>query len=235
MRHVFSALAKALGQLLDPAVLRVLGKTVLLTLLVFAGLGVALYFALVWLFASIGWSDGGLAEATAAALIALVAGWLLFRVVAIAVLQLFADEIVAAVEARHYPAAAASAANLPLPRDIANSLRGAGRAVLFNAAALPVAFVLVFTAIGPAIVFLVVNAVLLGRELTDMAWLRHCEGDVKGNPVPKLERLALGGAVAALMAVPFANLLAPVIGAAAGTHLTQGRIARATKGGDDLA
>jgi uncharacterized protein involved in cysteine biosynthesis len=229
MRHVVSAFAKALGQLCDPAVLRVLIKTVFLTLLVFAGLGVALYFALVWLFASLGWSDGGLAEATAAALIALVAGWLLFRVVAIAVLQLFADEIVAAVEARHYPEAAASAKSLPLARDIANSLRGAGRAALFNAAAVPVAIVLFFTAIGPAIVFLVVNAVLLGRELTDMAWLRHCAvnraSDPGANPVPKLERLVLGAAVAALMAVPFANLLAPVIGAAAGTHLTRSRIA----------
>lgn len=226
MLQVPSALAKAVGQLLDPAVLRVLAKTVAATVLVFAALGVALYFALVWLFGLAGWSDGGLAEATAAALIAILAAWLLFRVVALAVLQFFADEIVAAVEARHYPAAAAKAASLPLARDMANSVRGAGRALVFNALALPVAAVLLFTAIGPAVVFLLVNAVLLGRELTDMAWLRHCDGDPGANPVAKLDRLALGGAVAGLMLVPFVNLLAPVIGAAAGTHLTHGCLAR---------
>lgn len=235
MQHVFPALAKAFGQLLDPAVLRVLAKTIAVTLLVFAALGVGLYFLLIWSFAGLGWSGGGFAEATAAALIAILAGWLLFRVVALAVLQLFADEIVAAVEARHYPVAAASAKALPFASDLANSLRGAGRALVFNALALPVAGLLVFTAIGPAIVFLVVNAVLLGRELTDMAWLRHCGGDTKGNPVPKSERLALGGAVAGLMLVPFVNLVAPVIGAAAGTHLTQGCLARRAGGGLDLA
>jgi uncharacterized protein involved in cysteine biosynthesis len=230
MISVPSALARAAGQLADPAVLRVLAKTFLVTLLVFAGLGVGLYFALVQAFAWAGWaSSGGLAEAAAATLIALAAAWLLFRIVALAVLQFFADEIVAAVEARHYPAAAANARALPLDREIANSLRGVSRALLFNALALPVAALLVFTAIGPALVFLLVNAVLLGRELTDMAWLRHCEGRIEANPVPRLDRLMLGGAIAALMAVPFVNLLAPIIGAAAGTHLTQGFIARSAR------
>ena len=152
-----------------------------------------------------------------------------------AVLQFFADEIVAAVEAKHYPDAASTAKGLPLAQEVGHSLRGVGRALLFNALALPLAIALFFTAIGPAIVFLTVNAVLLGRELTDMAWLRHCEGIVEGNPVSKFERLALGGAIAGLMAVPFVNLLAPVIGAAAGTHLTQRRLTRRDTGGLDLA
>lgn len=237
MTRVLRALAKAVGQLLDGAVLRVLVKTVLVTILVFAALGVALYFALVAGLAMFGLSGGGFAEATAAALIAILASWLLFRIVALAVLQLFADEIVAAVEARHYPEAAANAKSLPFHRDLANSLRGAGRALFFNALALPVAGLLAFTVIGPPIVFFVVNALLLGRELTDMAWLRHCEGDEKGNPVAGIERLALGGAIVALMLVPLVNLLAPVIGAAAGTHLTQSCIARRASdtGGLDLA
>ena len=235
MTVVIAALAKAIGQLLDPAVLRVLIKTVAITALAFVALGVGLYFALVLLFDWLGWSGGGFAEATAAALIALVAGWLLFRVIAMAVLQFFADEIVAAVEAKHYPDAASTAKGLPLAQEVGHSLRGVGRALLFNALALPLAIALFFTAIGPAIVFLTVNAELLGRELTDMAWLRHCEGNVEGNPVSKFERLALGGAIAGLMAVPFVNLLAPVIGAAAGTHLTQSRLTRRDTGGLDLA
>ena len=161
--------------------------------------------------------------------------WLLFRAIALAVLQFFADEIVAAVEEHHYPAAAANAQSLPFAMDLANSVRGLIRTLVFNVLAIPVAAVLFFTVIGAPVVFLVVNAVLLGRELTDMSWLRHCEGNTKGNPVPKFERLTLGGAVAALMLVPFVNLIAPVIGAAAGTHLTQRCLANRDTGGRDLA
>lgn len=230
MLAVIAALAKALGQLFDPAVLLVLVKTVAVTVLVFVALGVGLYYALIWIGTEFSVSSTGMAEAAAATLTALLASWLLFRIVALAVMQLFADEIVAAVEKRHYPEAAATAKALPLHRDIANSLQGAGRALLFNALALPIAGLLLFTAIGPAVVFLLINAVLLGRELTDMAWLRHCDGDVKGNPVSGMERVLLGGAIAGVMLVPFANLLAPVIGAAAGTHLMHGVRAKRANG-----
>ncbi|BDI59859.1 EI24 domain-containing protein [Qipengyuania nanhaisediminis] len=234
MSALIEALAKAVGQLADRAVLRVLAKTLVLTLLAFVALAVGLYHAIGWLMG--GWDvpGSGLAEAAAAAILAALAAWFLFRVVALAVLQFFADEVVAAVEARHFPDMAAHARPLPLRRDLANSLRGAGRAIGANLLALPVALVLLVTGIGPALVFLGVNAWLLGRELTDMAWLRHCDGemgtDMRANPVGRGTRLALGAVIAALLAVPVVNLLAPVIGAAAGTHLAIGAMAR--KGGD---
>jgi len=102
--------------------------------------------------------------------------------------------------------------------------RGLLRAIGYNLLALPLAALLAFTAIGPAAVFLGVNAVLLGREVTDMAWLRHCEGAERDNPVPRFQRLALGAMVAGLMLVPLLNLLAPLVGVAAGTHLVLRRI-----------
>jgi uncharacterized protein involved in cysteine biosynthesis len=226
MSAVPAALAKAFGQLSDPAVLRVLGKSIGITLALFAGLGAGVYFGLAAVIESYGY-DGEWAGVVAAVLVP-VAMWLLFRIVAIAVLQFFADEIVAAVEARHYPALAAQAKPLPLRREFANSLRGLARALGYNLLALPVAGILAFTAIGPALVFLGVNAVLLGRELADMAWLRHCtshgDGAERINPVARGERFALGAVVAGMMLVPFANLLAPVIGAAAGTHLVLRRL-----------
>ena len=154
-------------------------------------------------------------------IISLVAAWFLFRIVALAVLQFFADEVVAIVEQCHYPECATTARKLPFREDLSNSLRGAGRALLFNILALPIAIVLFFTAIGPAVVFLVVNAVLLGRELTDMGWFRHRPSPEAITPVSGMDRLLLGGAIAGLMAIPFANLLAPILGAAAGTHLVQ--------------
>lgn len=235
MGAVLKALGKAFGQLGDGAVLRVLLKTIGLTILVFLALGAALYFGLVRLFAWYdldGASGGGFAAATAAVLIAALAFWFLFRVVAVAVLQFFADEIVAAVEARHYPARAETARSLPFRRDLANSLRGIGRTLAVNALALPFALVLLVTGIGAALVFLIVNAWLLGRELTDMAWLRHCGDNPRDNPVPRSHRFLLGGVVAAIMLVPFAGLLAPILGAAAGTHLTHRALKEAGRTGD---
>lgn len=227
MNAVLSALLKAIGQLGDRVVIMLLIKTGLLTLLAFVMLGVGVYFGLTAGLAWFGMTEAGLAGAAAAVVIAALAFWFLFRVVALAVIQFFADEIVIAVEEKHYPEAAACARKLPFQRDLANSLRGVGRAFLFNALALPVAIVLLFTAIGPAVVFLLVNAVLLGRELTDMAWFRHCETQAEQNPVPAFQRVLLGGAVAMMMLVPLVNFVAPIIGAAAGTHLTHRAMAAA--------
>lgn len=221
MGAVLKSLGLAFGQLGDRAVLRVIAKSVALTLLVFALLGVVTFQAIMAAGAYFGMGLGAEATYLVSLVLTLLAAWLLFRVVALAVLQFFADEVVIAVERRHYPQAAASARKLPFHEDLANSLRGAGRALLFNALAAPVALALLFTAIGPAVVFLAVNAVLLGRELTDMGWFRHRTSREEPSPVGRAQRLTLGIAIAALMAVPFVNLLAPVIGAAAGTHLVQ--------------
>lgn len=226
MKAVLSALAKAFGQLGDGRVLALLAKTALLTVLVFVIFGGVLYLGLVYAFEASGMSGGGLAGAATAVLIAGVSFWFLFRVVALAVLQFFADEVVIAVELRHYPEAARSAKKLPFRRDLANSLRGIVRTVVVNLLALPVALVLVITGVGSALVFLAVNAWLLGRELTDMAWLRHRDSEADENPVPRGQRILLGAAVAGIMLVPFANFLGPIIGAAAGTHLAQQAMAR---------
>ncbi|MEP0189315.1 MAG: EI24 domain-containing protein [Erythrobacter sp.] len=229
-----TALAKAVRQLSDPAVLRVLAKSLLVTLAVFVVLGTGLYFALKAGFAYFGIEGAGMAEAALALLIGTLAFWFLFRVVAIAVLQFFADEIVAMVEIRHYPGAAQHVRALPFRQDIANSLRGIGRALGYNLLVLPIAAVLLVTGVGSAIVFLLVNAVLLGRELTDMAWLRHDPVDPRANPVGFGSRFALGAIIAGLMLVPVAGLLAPVMGAAAGTHLThQAMLRRGDKMGEE--
>jgi len=220
MQSVIASLAKAVQQLGDPAILRVLAKSFAITLVVFIAVGVAVFQSVIAAAGYLGFTANSGAAYFTAMVLTLVAGWLLFRVVALAVLQFFADDIVRAVEQKHYPEAAACARDLPFREDLLNSLRGIGRTVGFNLLALPVALVLLFTAIGPAIIFLLVNAVLLGRELTDMAWLRHREPSETTSPVGALDRLLLGGAIAGLMLMPFVNLLAPIIGAAAGTHLT---------------
>lgn len=218
---MLSAFALALGQLTDPRVLRVLGKSLVVTLVLFALLGTAGWYGLDALLVHglDRWPAMAEYSDLAALLIVFIAGWLLWRIVALLVLQLFADEVVVAVEVRHYPAAAASARKLGLHEELANGLKGAGRALLFNLLALPVALVLLVTGIGAPLVFWAVNALLLGRELQDMVWLRHRASPAATPPLRGHERFMLGGIVAALLAVPFVNFLAPFLGAAMAAHL----------------
>lgn len=220
MSAVFTSLARALGHLADASVVRVLLKSIAITLAVFVAIGWAINASLPMIFSGYVDANSDL-YVVVSTLLAFIAAWVLFRIVALAVLQFFADEVVIAVERKSYPEAAQSARALPFREDLSNSLRGAGRTILANVAAAPFALMLLVTAIGPAILFWAVNAVLLGRELHDMAWLRHRHAADDVSPVGAGARFALGGAIAALMIVPFINLLAPVLGAAAATHLVQ--------------
>ena len=218
---MIAAFALALGQLGDRKILAVLGKSIATTLAVFAALGAGLWFAI----ATWGTADGngGFVAAAVAGLLLIVSLWLLFRFVALAVLQLFADEVVRAVEARHYPAAAGSARALGWREEVHVGLRSLGRALGYNLLVLPVALLLLVTGVGTVLVFAALNAVLLGRELTEMVALRH--RDAAGQaPLPGFApRTLLGAVVVVMLLVPFLNLLAPVLGAAAATHLVHRR------------
>ena len=218
---VIRAFLLSIRQLGDPAILRVLAGSIAITLAVFALLGVGVWFGVQdasddWL----GFRSGALSGLIAVAA-AVLLGWLLFRVVAIAVLQLFADRIVAAVEARHYPAALASARPVGQGRAALMGVRSAGRAILVNLLALPVYLLLLVTGVGPAIAFFVVNGWLLGRDLGEMVAARHLRGAaVRDWRTANRSRLfVLGLAETGLFVVPVANILAPVIGAAMATHL----------------
>lgn len=218
-------MALALGQLAEPRIMRLLAKTVAVTLLLFAIMGVAGWYALNWALAWAGLHDGlfsgaGGLRGLASLVAVLLAGWLLWRVIAMGVISFYADEVVLAVEERHYPAAAAQARDLPLAEQFTTSLAGAGRALAINLIALPFALALLVTGVGTALLFWLVNAVLIGRELQDMVWLRHRHAMGEPSPIGRIERFLLGGAVAALLLVPFANFLAPLLGAASTAHLT---------------
>lgn len=220
-------MALGFGQLFDGAVLRILLKSLLVTLIVFVIVAAGGWYALDWALASGGLDNSAFAGAEGvrealSLLLALLGLWLTWRIVAMAVIQFFADEIVVAVEQRHYPHAASVARDVPFAEAMGNALKAAGRALLFNLAAAPIALILLFTGVGTFAVFWIVNAVLLGRELQDMVWLRHQQTKNDSAPVAGSQRFMLGGAIAALLALPFANFLAPVLGAASATHLVHG-------------
>jgi len=228
-----TSLALGLRQLFDGAVLRVLLKSVGMTLLLFVVTATGGWFLLDALLSWGGLEDtlftgAGALRGVLSAVLAVLGLWLVWRIVAMAVIQFYADEVVQAVEARHYPEEAGMARQLPLAEEMRNALRSAGRALIANLIALPFALVLLFTGVGTFALFLLVNAVLVGRELQDMVWLRHCHAPDACAPVGRGERFLLGLAIAALLAVPFVNFLAPVLGAASATHLVH-RNARSLK------
>ncbi|MCB2066924.1 MAG: EI24 domain-containing protein [Erythrobacter sp.] len=219
-----TSLALGLGQLFDGAVLRVLLKSLGVTLLWFVLVAVAGWYALDWLLASGGLEDSLFAGAEGlrgalSLVLALLGLWLAWRIVAMAVVQFYADEVVLAVERKHYPAMAQQARELSFGQQARVAAGAAGRALLANLVALPVALLLLVTGLGTFVVFWLVNAVLLGRELQDMVWMRHRHAPQATPPVGRMQRFALGGVIAALMALPFAMFLAPVLGAASATHL----------------
>ncbi|HTN14948.1 MAG TPA: EI24 domain-containing protein [Sphingomonadaceae bacterium] len=228
MGAVFSAMLRALAQLTDPRILRLLAKTVGVSLILFVVLGWAGWIALDWLLAWAGLQDEAFTGASGVRgvvsfAITLIAGWVLWRVIAMGVISFYADEAVLAVEARYYPDAAARARDLPLKEQFTTSLAAMGRALIANLIVLPFALALLVTGVGTALLFWLVNAVLLGRELSDMVWLRHRHAEGAPTPLTAGQRFMLGGATAALLAIPFANFLAPVLGAASAAHLVHGR------------
>ena len=218
------ALALSFSQLGDPAIIRVLAKSLLITLAIFFAIGVGFWFALDalvedWIVANLPADYSDTVAGIVAFSVGLLGLWLLFRFVALFVLQFFAEEVVRAVEAKHYPREASAARSLGFRQEMANGLRSTLRALVANLIALPFAIMLLVTGIGTALLFWAVNAFLLGRELQDMVWLRHRQDEAELAPMGGSNRFLLGGAIAGLLLVPFANLLAPVLGAASATHL----------------
>jgi len=211
---MFRALALSLAQLGDPRILRVLGRSLAVTLALFVLLGAGVWWGVA------AWTARD-TLAGAATLAALALGfWFLFRAVAIAVVGLFADAVVAAVEARHYPAALARARPVAMRRALLMGMRSAGRFLIVNLLLLPVYGVLLVTGIGTAAVFFVANGWLLGRDLADMVAARHMDDAAMRawRGTNGARRFLLGLAATGLFVVPLLNILAPVLGAAMATH-----------------
>jgi uncharacterized protein involved in cysteine biosynthesis len=220
------ALLLALGQLFDRPILVVLAKSLVLTLLLFAGLGFGLWIAMDRLAGLASeWmgfgSDAGVLADLATLLLFVFGWWLLFRAVAVAVIGIFADEVVAAVEAKHYPQAHAAARDVPLGRSTAMGIGSAARAIGFNLLLSPFYLMLLITGVGTALAFFAVNAWLLGRDLGDMVAARHMPyGQLaEWRRGTRLRRFALGAIGTGLFLVPLVNLVAPVLGAALATHV----------------
>lgn len=217
MARAVHAFLLALRDLPHPRALRVLAQSLALTLLLLAVTGAAIFFGTRRALAQWKWLDEAQLDMAGILIVLLViaGSWLLFRAVAIVVIGLFADAIVADVEGRHYPAAARRAVDVGWRQNIRLALASLGRLIGGNLLALPVYILLLVTGIGTPVFALFVNALLLGRDLEAMVLARHPDR-------PRFDRGArwsLGLLSAASFVVPVANLLAPILGAAMAVHM----------------
>jgi CysZ protein len=222
---MFRALLLSIGQLADPAFLKVLAKSVALTIILFLVFGVVTYWLLVGLFAWLGWGEsGGLAAAASAAIIAFVSFWLLFRAVAMGVISFFTDEIVDAVERKHYPDKAMAAQPASYGTQMRVALASVGRAIGWNLLAAPLYILLLVTGVGTIMLFLAVNALLLAQDLGELVAIRHVPRDQwrDWKRETRGRRMQIGLVAAALFVIPVVNLFAPLLSAAMAAHMLHG-------------
>lgn len=213
---MFSAIAKTLGQLNDPPIRRVIGKTLGLAVLGYILFVVLVYVLIDWLAGLSGWLQG-LAE-FGGILGAIVIAWFLFPSVAAAIAGIFSDEVIDAVEAKHYPALPPGKP-VPLASAIFDGLKLAGIALIANLLALP--FLIVF----PVYVLITwgVNGWLLGREYFEMVAFRRMDR-ASAHALHRRHNRTFtiaGVMIAVCLTIPFVNLLAPVLGAAFMVHVAQ--------------
>ncbi|KEZ15678.1 Hypothetical protein precursor [Sphingobium yanoikuyae] len=217
---IITAALRAFPLIFHAAARRLLVKTLALTLLLFALLGVGLWGAFHATRLHFGWGEGdgwgGMAEAAATGLAMIAASWLLFRTIAMLVMGLFADDVIEAVERDTYPQAVGR--SVGYARSLHYALRSVGRTLGWNLVALPAYVLLLVTGVGTIGLFLAVNAYLLGRDLADMVEPRH-----PGlPPIGRGNRWLMGLVSALLFLIPLVNLLAPIWSAAMAVHMLLG-------------
>lgn len=228
------ALPSSLADLAQPRILAILFRSLFVTLLIFIALGVVAVWGLNgtdpcgWL--SFSSCELGLSASGFGALLLTALGiWLLFPAVALGVIAAYSDRIVGAVEALHYPAAAAAARPVSIGSGILLGLRSAARLLIYNLVALPFYLLLLVTGIGPIILFVLVNGVAIGRDFGEMVAARHGDAALRTAwlRATRIERAAIGIIIASIFLLPIVNLVAPILGATMVTHLFH----RATRAG----
>jgi uncharacterized protein involved in cysteine biosynthesis len=216
--------SRALGQLPDPAFRRVL--------LIGIGATVALLVAIAWVFVTLlGWlvpdaiSLPLLGEITWLDDLASGLGVLsmlglsvfLMVPVASAFTSMFLEDIADAVEARHYPGLP-PAPKVPFGEALRDTFGFLGVLVVANLAAL--VLYLMFVPFAP-LIFWALNGFLLGREYFQVTAMRRLgrQGAAQMRKRHMGKIWLAGIPMAMVLSLPLVNLVIPVVGAAAFTHL----------------
>lgn len=215
---MISALAKAFAQLPHPAFRRVLVIGIAAALVTFIALNAALWWLLIELqLFQTGWIDAMIDVLGGVAVFVL--SLIFFPAIVTIVVGVLLDDIVRAVEARHYPTLP-PARERPWIEDLATTLRFAAVTLLLNLLAIPVYLVLLFTGFG-ILVFYVLNGYLLGREYFELVALRRLDRG-QATALRRANRLRLwlaGAGITFLLSLPVINLVAPMLATAFMVHL----------------
>jgi uncharacterized protein involved in cysteine biosynthesis len=209
------ALLRAIRQLSDPPILRVVLRCVALALVTFALLVVVVGAGLGMLDPTgMAWLDGTLAVLGSAG--ALVLAWLLFPIAIAASLGLFAEDVIRAVERRYY-SQLAPARGMGFASSTLGAIRFMATALALNLVALP----LYLVPGANLAVYLALNGYLLGREYFELVAQRRLDWRTL-TALRRAHRARLWWAgvwIAALLTIPVVNLIAPVIATCFMVHL----------------
>jgi uncharacterized protein involved in cysteine biosynthesis len=241
---MIAALAKAFRQLSDPAFRRVLGQSVLASLVAFAGLWALAWWGLSWGGAALAdWvaAQGpggfwiGVLEwlfGAAAVFAVLIASFFLFPAVMVLVLSFLLEDVAVAVERRHYPGRP-PARPQPWGEAIAGGLAFAGLSLALNIVFLPIYLLLLFVPPLNLFVFYLLNGYLLGREYFELVALRRLDGgETKRLRRAHRGRVLLAGSVIAfLLTLPLINLVMPVVATGFMLHVFEGTQRRVRRDG----
>jgi len=217
---MLSAFSRAMGQLPNPTFRRVLLSSVLLAVVVFVAVALLVGW---WLSQIDGLSLFGVTILSGewlgglggfAALV--LTGWLFFPAVASLILGIFLEDVVDAVDRRHYPADPPGRGQ-PFFRALMLGLRFAVVLIVLNLIALPLYLLPVIN----MLVYLTLNGYLLGREYFELVGFHHID-PASATRLRRHNRgpvFVAGAIIAGLFAIPFVNLVAPLIATAAMTHI----------------
>lgn len=233
---MFSAFVAAVRQLGDPPIKRVIWRVALWTAAAYILLGIGL-FSLVagfdpttsFEFIPILWLQSllvviaGFIVGIVGAFVFFALFWLLFVVIVQLVAGFYLEDVVAAVEARHYPGLPL-ADPPPIPALVIATAQYFGMLVLLNLLALPFYLIPVFG----VIVFYLVNGYLIGREYYELVALRRLNSGT-ARTLRRAQRGKVFGAgliTTVLFSLPLINLVAPIVAAAAMVHVFEGMAGR---------
>lgn len=222
--------SKALAQLGDPKLRRVLWITILLSLLVFIGLWIGLWIlgsilplesipGVPWLMETLGAAFDWLAGFLFVGLLLLLT-LMLFPAVVTIIVGFFLDQVADAVEARHYPTLPATR-RISLAETVISTARFALLTVIVNLVALPFYVILIFVPPLNLVLFYMVNGYLISREYFELvAWRRLDPPAATQMRRRHRGRLLIAGVLLVfLMTIPVVNLLTPVVGTAFMVHV----------------
>jgi len=219
---MIASFAKAVGQLTDPKLARIvligLAATVILYAVVYVVVGWGAHH-LLYQIDIFGWHPLTIVGEILGGAVVFIVSLLLFPAVATTTLSFMLESVCAAVEFRYYPSLG-PAREQGVMEMTWQAVRFMGVLLLINILVLPVYIgALLILGAGAALYF-VVNGYLLGREYFELVAMRRLSPrDADALRRAHGGRIWLGGIVLAIIStVPILNLLAPVIGTAAMLH-----------------